>query len=461
MGSYDDYRRRIIGAQDQWNRERDRIYGETRTYDTEFGGEYEPPSIAKPDVFDGMSLEDMQAVVSAMKPATIAAASTAWQNIGYNLDIAVSAFNREFARTITGDNGHGGWTGQSGQAAIDAVNDYAKQSRELASGAHVVGLKLAEMHTGLEQTQALFPGISVRPDLKNKTLPPDGVMKDGDYSREEATQEGRRILRTVYGQVAVQTDIGVPVLPAATQIVAPAGEIAPAPGGGDPGPSAGPDVPAPDDGNDSADADSTTPSHVNGNAAGDGSTDSNVAAKPGGNSQENPETGPERSQGTDPAATTPAAAEPVGTATASTVPGVGVASTTPAGLTPAAGHGGGTGPGGSFGRGGDGLGGGAGAGPVDAGRGVIRPDAAFPGVAPATATPAQTRNGMSGMGMLGPRKKNDDREKAGTPDYLVTKEHGEELTGAESVLTSLPPQLDADHDLDDDSDVDGDPGLAQ
>ncbi len=213
MSSYDDYQRRIISAQDQWNKERDRIYGETRSFDSAFQGEFDKPIINYCEIYEGLSLPVMRQKVSDMRPDEVRAASDGWRDVGWNLMAASNEFNNNFARTVNGDDAHSGWTGQAATAAVDAVNNYTKHSQNLVSAAQVVGLKLAEAHTGLEQTQALFPGITERPDVRGKTLPKDGVMKAGDYNDEEQTKEGQRILRTVYGQVVVQTDQGVPVLP--------------------------------------------------------------------------------------------------------------------------------------------------------------------------------------------------------------------------------------------------------
>jgi hypothetical protein len=219
--TYEDYKSKVIAAQEQWNTERATIYDRrlAGNYATIFGGDIQPPHITTPDNYDSMTLEQMQAAVAAMKPRLVDDAVTAWANIGGALMGTFTGFNQQFARTVTGAGGHSGWTGAAASAAVAAVNNYAQQSIPLSQAATAISLKLTEMRTGIEQTQALMPGLTERTDITGKTLPADGVMKVDDHNRDEATQEGRRILRSVYSQVAGRTDNGVPFLPTAPTIV--------------------------------------------------------------------------------------------------------------------------------------------------------------------------------------------------------------------------------------------------
>ncbi|MGY2021126.1 MULTISPECIES: hypothetical protein [Nocardia] len=433
--TYEEYRDRIIAAQEQWNRERDTIYDFTSRLGSSFQGEYEPPRIPGPDNYDSMTLAQMVDAVNAMRPGTVREASEAWLNIGMNLTGAIQAFNEQFGRTVTGDGTNPGWTGQSGKAAADAVTNYRNQSGNLADAAALVSFKLSEMHTGLEQTQALMPQATERPELTGKTLPQDGVMKAGDYTEEEATQEARRILRTVYGQVATQTDHGVPVLPTAPQIVADAG---PRPGTSSSGTSnsAGPQATSASDSSEAAQPESTEQSD--------------------GDRQQSPET--------DPAATTPQAVTPAGTdqptsvrQTTSNTPSTAPSSTnTPApALNTTA--------------------------PTAPGRpGTTRPNTplrpttpSVPGTPNATGTPAPGRNipavpqqpsvvpaatatghpaartgaaGTSGMAPgMAARGKDDERETSGVKDYLINQHNGEELTGLDSLPKSVPPVIGGDN----------------
>ncbi|MFI9509420.1 hypothetical protein [Nocardia sp. NPDC052566] len=436
MSSYDDYRSRIIAAQEQWNRERDTIYDFSRRAESVFRGEFEPPRIPGPDGYELMDLPQMRAAVDAMRPDMVRAAAEAWTNIGMNLTGAIETFNKEFARTVTGDGTNPGWTGQSGPAAINAVGRYAERSQALAGAAGMVGLKLSEMHTGLEQTQALMPQVTQRPTLKDKTLPPDGLMKDGDYTEDEAKEEARRILRTVYAQVANQTDNGVPVLPAAPPIV---DDAPPAPGTSLGSPNSGapqaPSVP---------------------NQPGTPGEQPKDSDKPGDNPAQQP--------GTQPASTTPQSADQSkasqqpGTTTNPTTPSSTNTATPNSTATPSSPSrpttpGSPNRPGsparpGSPGRPSTpGIPGTLGA-PGAPGRSV--PGAPQqPGVAPAAARaggPAG-RPGVPGTPGMAPaaagRGKDDERTKS-VPDYLISQENGNELTGLDVRPKAVPPVIGGD-----------------
>ncbi|GAA5044932.1 hypothetical protein [Nocardia callitridis] len=209
--SYADYRSRVIAAQDQWNRERDQIATEQAGVD--FPGEFEPPAIAAPDNYDSMTLAQMVDAVNGMRPDTVRQAAEAWQRIATAVTTHATDFNHQFQRTIAGDGVHQGWSGQAARAASEAVNNYTVQSQLFADAATIVYRTLAQLHTGLNQTRALMPQATQSVDPRDKKLPEGGVMKAGDFTEQEATEEGRRVLRTVYGQVVTQADHGVPVLP--------------------------------------------------------------------------------------------------------------------------------------------------------------------------------------------------------------------------------------------------------
>ncbi|MGK8521786.1 hypothetical protein ACRS6B_09625 [Nocardia asteroides] len=356
--------------------------------------------------------------MEAMRPGTVREAAEAWLNIGMNLTGAIQAFNEQFGRTVTGDGTHPGWTGQSGKAAAEAVTNYRNQSGNLADAACLISFKLSEMHTGLEQTQALMPQVTERPDLVGKTLPQAGVMKAGDYTEEEATQEARRILRTVYGQVANQTDHGVPVLPTAARIVADSGQ--------QPGTSSVSSPPA-----------TAAPS----SAVPDQSADTRPE------STEQPDGEPRDSSENDPAATTPQSTSPAGV---DQPPTPGTLPTTPSSVNTPTSAAAPAGP--TF--------------PI-----TTRPDrprnpvlsgtpntqnTPVPGrsiqsapqqpsgnPAPTATSSAAARPGTVGTAGIAPgmaaRSKEDERETSGVKDYLINQHNGEELTGLNSLPKSVPP----------------------
>ncbi|MFE1594055.1 hypothetical protein [Nocardia sp. NPDC058705] len=378
----------------------------------------------------------MQAAVAAMKPQLVDDAVTAWANIGGALMGTFVGFNQQFARTVTGADGHSGWTGAAASAAVAAVNNYAQQSLPLSQAATAISLKLNEMRTGIEQTQALMPGLTERANVTGKSLPADGVMKVDDHNRDEATQEGRRILRTVYAQVAGQTDNGVPFLPTAPTITS-------------------------GDGNQGVNGETNSGGTQGGSTDGGTSTGDQSADTPGDGTTEDPGTetpsttptstdpGSTTPQSTTPQSTTPTAATP--TATAPTSPGSATPGTGSPGVgSPVVGTPGGSGRGAS-GQGGSGTPRGTGApGSATPGKAVPgsqSPAAAAAGTRSGTATSGAGRGvaGMGGMGAPGARGGSDDERTKGIPDYLITQENGDLLLGTNEIRT-VPPVIGGDDD---------------
>ncbi len=433
--TYEDYKSKVIAAQEQWNTERAKIYERqiAGNYSTIFDGDIQPPHITTPDNYDSMTLEQMQAAVAAMKPRLVDDAVTAWANIGGALMGTFTGFNQQFARTVTGADGHSGWTGAAASAAVAAVNNYAQQSIPLSQAATAISLKLSEMRTGIEQTQALMPGLTERTNVTGKSLPADGVMKVDDHNRDEATQEGRRILRSVYGQVAGQTDNGVPFLPTAPTI-------------------------AGDDGGPGSNGDTNTFGNQ-----GDSNTDGSKAEDP---ATETPDGGATSEEfGTEPSPTTTSSTDPGSTApqstttttqsiTPTTTAPTATTPTSPGAATPVVGSLGVSGsavgrPGGSS-QGGSGSPRGSNGTPTSASPGKAVPGGQSPVAAAAAGTRSGTTGrgaaGMGGMGAPGARRGTSDEDRTkDIPDYLITQENGELLLGTNEIRT-VPPVLGGDGD---------------
>ncbi|MFC9664312.1 hypothetical protein ACFVJ5_29115 [Nocardia sp. NPDC127606] len=437
--TYEDYKSKVIAAQEQWNTERAKIYDRqlAGNYATIFGGDIQPPHITTPDNYDSMTLEQMQAAVAAMKPQLVDDAVTAWANIGGALMGTFTGFNQQFARTVTGAGGHSGWTGAAASAAVAAVNNYAQQSIPLSQAATAISLKLTEMRTGIEQTQALMPGLTERTNVTGKTLPADGVMKVDDHNRDEATQEGRRILRSVYSQVAGQTDNGVPFLPTAPTIA-----------GDDGGPGSNGDTNAIDTQDDSTNGGNENEDPSAG-TSGDGATPEGSGAEPSSTTTSSTDSGSTTPQST---TTTQQSATPTTTApntTASSSPGV----TTPGVGTPGAPGIGAPGSGRPTGNGSGGSSTPRGSGtPTSSTPGRSTPGTPSPAAAATTGTRAGTSAagrgaaGVGGMGAPGAGRGNSDDERTkGIPDYLITQENGDLLLGADQIRT-VPPVIGGDDD---------------
>ncbi len=430
--TYEDYKSKVIAAQEQWNTERSKIYGRQASgnYSTIFGADTQPPHITTPDNYDSMTLDQMQAAVAAMKPQQVDDAVTAWANIGMNLMGTFYQFNQEFARTLTG-----GWKGSAASAAVAAVNNYATQSIPLSQAATAISLKLTEMRTGLEQTQALMPGLTERANVTGKSLPADGVMKVDDHNREEATQEARRILRSVYSQVAGQTDVGVPFLPTAPTIASGDGD------GGGPGSNGGTDTGGSQGGSNGG----TTTGNPSTGEPGDGTTTEEPNSDPAATTPQSTETASTTPQSStaSPQSSTPTTSTPTAATPTTSTPTVGTPSTGRPGGGATAGRGGSAG-GGTGGRGGS-----AGS-PTTPGK--TAPGSPAAAAAAAGGTRAGTSAGggrgaagMGGMGAPGARGGSDDERTKGIPDYLITQENGELLLGTNEIRT-VPPVIGGDND---------------
>ncbi|TCJ93594.1 hypothetical protein [Nocardia alba] len=438
--TYEDYKSKVIAAQEQWNSERARIYDRQRAgdYATIFGGDLQPPHITTPDNYDSMTLEQMQAAVTAMKPRLVDDAVTAWANIGGALMGTFTGFNQQFARTIAGADGHSGWTGAAASAAVAAVNNYAQQSIPLSQAATAISLKLTEMRTGIEQTQALMPGLTERTIVTGKALPADGVMKVDDHNRDEATQEGRRILRTVYSQVAGQTDNGVPFLPTAPTITGDSG-----------GPSSDGATNTVDTRGDST-IGGTEPEDLGAETPADDAVPEVSGTEPTETttSSTDPDSTTPQSSTTTTQSTTPTTTAQ-NTAAASTTAPTSPATTTPGVGTPGAGAPGSGRPTGSgVGSSGSPRGSGTPAGTSSRGTpGAPSPAATAPeSRAGVTSAAARGAAGMGAMGAPGAgRGTSDDERTKAIPDYLITQENGVLLLGADQIRT-VPPVIGGDDD---------------
>ncbi|WP_280235575.1 hypothetical protein [Nocardia cyriacigeorgica] len=437
---YEEYRRKVIDAQRQWNYDRSAIYFAQAFVASKFDGDYEDPRIKGPDDYDTMNLAQMVQKVNGMKPELVEAAGTAWLQISKDINDAATTFNTEFHKTVaTGAGGKAAWSGASASAAVNAVNNYATRTEPLGTAAHLVGIKLNEMVTGLHQTKALMPTAEQPKDLDGKVLPPDGIMKEGDYTTEEAEDEGRRILRTVYGQVANQTDHNVPVLPAAPKVVDDGGGDVPKPpgtggenpggenpgggntggedGGGDPGQTGGgDDIGGDDPGTETEEPGTTTA---------------------GTETQSTPQTTSTPTD-TGKAATTGTPGTPTG---AGYVPG---GSGRPGSGSGIPGSGGGSGGSGSSGGGAPGQGRSLpGGGTPQSGASAAAAAAGKPGAGAGRMGGGMPMGGMGAPGRGG----GQDEEKSGQSaikDYLINQQNGEELTGLDSMPKTVPPVLGAE-----------------
>ncbi|MGS2805980.1 hypothetical protein [Nocardia sp. MW-W600-9] len=434
--TYEEYRDKVIAAQEQWNQERSGIYlvQHAAQLSSIFAEQFQPTHLTgTDDGYDHMSLAQMQAAVSAMKPGAVQSASDVWSAISTDVSTSLQTFTTAFEATTNADSG---WVGAAASAAVTAVNNYAAQSSTLPAAALAISLKLDEMRTGIEQTQALMPGVTNRPTLTGKTLPVDGEMKLDQYTEDEAEEEGRRILRTIYGQVAVQSDTGVPFMPTAPKIVDSGGGDTATPGGGSPG--------VPGGGSTGDRATTQQPTAETPQTEDPQATEPQNPAAPqeeGDTSEDSPASSDDDTSAastTSPAATTPGATQP-----GSTTPTTPSPSSAPVGSAP-----GGSGVG--VGAGGGSRGGSPGS-TLSPGRAVAGMPGTGQPVAAATNTAAggaAGRTGMGGMGAGAPGARGggqNDEERRGVAEYLITQDNGEILTGISDIRT-VPPVIGGDFD---------------
>ncbi|MFI6046588.1 hypothetical protein ACIA8C_33560 [Nocardia sp. NPDC051321] len=433
--SQDDYQARIIAAQQQWNDDRTAIYSHSSRLARDLEQGYDPPSITNPgeDLFaiETGTLQDLISKVDAMKPAQAWEASQMWQNLSSSFREKSRTFGDAINATVTN-----GWTGEAAKQAVQSVNRYVDQSQQLTLATELISVKLNELYTGLHQTQTLMPRTGdSSPDLRGKTLPSEGVLKVDDHNQTEATAEARRVLRTVYWQVANQTDNGVPVVPNSPTLVNNPNEPVspPSPAANSPSPSGTGDQPKQE--NAASPGDKT--GDQSGDKSGDPAKDQNSATQTASdNSQTNPSSrtpqsttqanNPTSTQNTTPASTT----SPNAPGTTPGVTPVPNRSTTPGSPSTTRSPGS---PGSPSTPGSPAPGRSIPGSPQTPG--TVAPLAARVG----TSTGAAGRPGMGGVPMGGAGGKKDDDEGAHqTKDYLI-RDWSEELLGEPN--KAVPPVI--------------------
>lgn len=436
--SQDDYRARIIAAQQQWNDDRTAIYSHRGKLAQDLEQGYDPPSITNPgaDLFaiETGTLQDLISKVEAMQPARAWEASQMWQNIS----AAFREKSQTFGDAIKATIGNG-WEGEAAKAAVESVGRYVDQSRQLTLSTELISVKLSELYTGLHQTQTLMPrATDSSPDLRGKTLPSEGVLKVDDHNQTEATAEARRVLRTVYWQVANQTDNGVPVVPNSPTLVNNPNQpvSAPSPSSNPVSPSGAGDQPKQES--------PASPGDKTGDQSGDKSGD------PAKDQNSSTQSASDNSQ-TNPASTTPQSTTQANTptSTSNTTPASTTSPNSPGttpGVTPVPSRS--TTPGSPSTTRSPGSPGSPGSPSTS---GTPAPGRSIPGspqqpgtVAPlaaraGTSTGAAGRPGMSGMPMGGAGgKKDDDEGTHQTKDYLI-RDWSEELLGEPN--KAVPPVI--------------------
>ncbi|WP_157170911.1 hypothetical protein [Nocardia araoensis] len=401
----------VAGVQDRYNRQRDGV--RNRASDVGFQGDFRPREVLDADEFERHDVATLRQKVDQIDLKAVNDLVTAWNTIADRHQTSLETFKTAMERA-TDDSV---WRGEARNAAASAVSDYATQGAQVSNAARLTGNKLAELLTGLEPTKQLVPHA---PELRSgwdnvRAFVAGRDWRNDDVAEYNAKTEALRVLRTVYAPVVMESDTNVPVIPRPASATNPSGT---------------------DDG--------SSPRGTNngsGNPSGTSSPSSDTSGK---NPTEDPTTqssdqpsdnasSKSESTSTDPASTTQDSTTPASTTPASTTP----ASTTPTPSTtphsPGSPHLSTPGSPGNPGSPGVSV-------PP---KGTPNNSNAVPAAAARTgASPG--RAGTGGMGGMAPGArggKSDEESTKGIPDYLITQEHGNELTGLDELPRSVPPVI--------------------
>ncbi|WP_280385992.1 hypothetical protein [Nocardia wallacei] len=415
-------------VQDRYNRQRDSVRGAASQIG--FEGAFRPRSVNSTDNFEQHDLATLRGKVDKIDLNAVGDLIEAWRQLGVKDTTSLETFRQSWTKATSEDI----WRGEARNAAAKMVTDYTTQASQVSRAATLTGNKLSELRTGLEPTKDLVPHVPEhRSGVSNfRHFVAGRGWKNDDSAYANAYSEAKRVLSTVYAPVVHESDTNVPVIPKPNEQkpVPPGGDQPPVTPGGNTG---GPTQSGGTGGTDGTGA-TTDPTQQDA-----GTQDPNAQGSQSNSGDTGRSTGSENSG--DSTRTDPSSA--------TTSSGVDPNASQSSGGSGSRGLGGGGGVGGGAGGGGGGLGGGT-AGPGgQGGVGTSVPLAAQPGAAGGAGRAAASagRAGASGMPGMAPGAagrgqgdKDEERTKT-TPDYLITQEHGDELTGIPDLPKTVPPVL--------------------
>ncbi|WP_067810648.1 hypothetical protein [Nocardia beijingensis] len=401
----------VAGVQDKYNRQRDGV--RSRASEVGFQGEFRPREVLDADEFERHDVATLRGKVDQIDLKAVTDLVAAWNTIADRHQTSLDTFTKAMARA-TDDSV---WRGEARNAAASAVADYAAQGAQVSNAARLTGNKLSELLTGLEPTKQLVPHAPQhRSGIGNALAFVAGRgWRNDDVAEYNAKTEALRVLRTVYAPVVMESDTNVPVIPRPVSSTNPGGTD----NGTSPrGTSNGSQNPS------GTSSPSSDPSGKN--PSEDSATQS--SDQPSDNASETAE-----STSTDPASTTQESTTPASTTPASTTP----ASTTPTPSTsphsPGSPHL--STPGNPGTPGGPGV-------SVPFKGAPNNPSAVSAAAARTGASPGRAgTSGMSGMSPGARGGKSEEESTKGIPDYLITQEHGDELTGLDQLPRTVPPVI--------------------
>lgn len=211
---------RVRDEQAAGNAARDDIYArQSGLYGNADG--FDDPVLTSPEAFEAMSHEAIKTAVDAMNGEALTASAEGWKKIGESLEQSLNDFRDFISGTIAGN-----WEGIAADSAERATAKYAEDSAKLANAGKLVGSKIEEAATGVNQVKATVPPVAERSLLEmafDTVAPTAGAFKRLMHAQDEAHQEAIQIMRTVYTPVMQQADTMVPRLPAPPQVTDPQG----------------------------------------------------------------------------------------------------------------------------------------------------------------------------------------------------------------------------------------------
>lgn len=396
-------------VQDKYNQQRDGV--RSRAAGVGFQGEFRPREVLDADEFERHGVATLREKVDQIDLKAVGDLVFAWNTIADRHQTSLDNFTKAMALATD----EGVWRGEARNAAATAVGDYAAQGAQVSNAARLTSSKLSELLTGLEPTKQLVPHAPEhRSGIGNALAWAAGRgWRNDDVAEYNAKTEALRVLRTVYAPVVMESDTNVPVIPR------------PNPAANPNGVDNGSNPQGPNSGNPSG-----TPSSPNSNPTGTNPTDDSTT--PSTTQPSDTTSGTPESTSTDPSSTTQDSTTPASTTPASTTPAPSTAPNTPG--SPGSPHLGT--PGSPNGPGAPGV-------SVSPRATSNNPNASPAAAARTGASPG--RAGMSGMpGGMAPGArggKSDDETTKGIPDYLITQEHGNELTGLDDLPGTVPPVI--------------------
>ncbi|MGV9301370.1 hypothetical protein ACWDNU_45400, partial [Amycolatopsis sp. NPDC003676] len=372
----DEFSRLDQDGREKWEGDRTIISSEWAQLSANSGLTMDKASVIDPEEFSTWPhLKIWEALngkdgAPGVEATEVNASADGWRRLTTGTETAVNNYRNNFERVLSEK-----WSGQSGNAAIDAVKSYTTDAAKLHTAFQMVANGIDHMEGLLGQAKIAIPkpeNISGFDEFISH-IPGNGVVKAAKHRATEAEEDARLFMIGTYQPGSITVDKQTPVLPLPVNNIENPGD------GGLPGTRNGNDGTT----NGTTDDNGTTP----------GTDPAGTQENPGTTSPQTTDTGDDQTDddGTEDDSTSPSGTDPSATTPATTTPGTGQP-TTP----------GDTKGGGSPGGGSPGSGVPTGAGVPGAGRSVSgTPGGAGAGVRAGTAGTAGAR-GMSGMpGMMG------------------------------------------------------------